>query len=104
MTGRLGTLTQRAVFSKWLEQWERPAHDWGDKTAWRLFNATTFALAGKVVERPDLTKQLHTIYLATVMDLYSRKIVGWAMADHLPADLPLAALRWPLQHSGLVPA
>ena len=33
------------------------------------------------------------LYLATVMDLYSRKIVGWAMADHLRADLPLAALR-----------
>jgi putative transposase len=29
--------------------------------------------------------------LATVMDLYSRKIVGWAMADHLRTDLPLAA-------------
>ncbi|MGY3530930.1 putative transposase [Bradyrhizobium embrapense] len=33
------------------------------------------------------------LYLATVIDLYSRKIVGWAMADHLRADLPLAALR-----------
>ena len=33
------------------------------------------------------------LYLATVMDLYSRRIVGWAMADHLRADLPLAALR-----------
>lgn len=33
------------------------------------------------------------LYLATVMDLYSRKIVGWAMADHLRAELPLAALR-----------
>ena len=44
------------------------------------------------------------LYLATVMDLYSRKIVGWAMADHLRAELPLAALRWPLRHSGLAPA
>ena len=33
------------------------------------------------------------LYLATVMDLYSRKIVGWATADHLRADLPLTALR-----------
>jgi putative transposase len=33
------------------------------------------------------------LYLATVLDLYSRKIVGWAMADHLRADLPLAALK-----------
>jgi putative transposase len=33
------------------------------------------------------------LYLATVMDLYSRKTVGWAMADHLRTDLPLAALK-----------
>jgi putative transposase len=33
------------------------------------------------------------LYLTTVLDLYSRRIVGWAMADHLRADLPLAALR-----------
>src|SRR6202048_2798391 len=33
------------------------------------------------------------LYLATVMDLYSRRIIGWAMADHLRAELPLAALR-----------
>jgi putative transposase len=32
------------------------------------------------------------LYLAAVMDLYSRKIVGWAMCDHLRAELPLAAL------------
>ena len=44
-----------------VEQWERPAHDWGDKTAWRFFNAATFALSGKVAEKPDLTKQLHTV-------------------------------------------
>ena len=33
------------------------------------------------------------LYLAAVMDLYSRRIVGWAMADHLRASLPSAALR-----------
>jgi putative transposase len=33
------------------------------------------------------------LYLAAVMDLYSRRIVGWAMADHLRAGLALAALR-----------
>lgn len=32
------------------------------------------------------------LYLAAVMDLYSRKIVGWAMDDHLRTELPLAAL------------
>lgn len=32
-------------------------------------------------------------YLAAVMDLYSRKIVGWAMAQSMPADLVCAALQ-----------
>ena len=32
------------------------------------------------------------LYLAAVMDLYSRRIVGWAMRDHLRAELPMTAL------------
>jgi transposase InsO family protein len=32
------------------------------------------------------------LYLALVLDLWSRKIVGWAMADHLRGDLVVAAL------------
>jgi putative transposase len=37
------------------------------------------------------------LYLAAVMDLYSRRIVGWAMRDHLRTELPLAALRMAIQ-------
>jgi putative transposase len=33
------------------------------------------------------------LYLADVMDLYSRRIVGWAIDDHLRTELQLAALR-----------
>lgn len=33
------------------------------------------------------------LYLAAVLDLYSRKIVGWAMAPNMSADLVCAALR-----------
>lgn len=33
------------------------------------------------------------LYLALVLDLWSRKIVGWAMADHLRAELVVSALR-----------
>ena len=32
------------------------------------------------------------LYLATVIDLYSRQIVGWSMADHMKADLVNDAL------------
>ena len=48
-----------------LKAYEDPPHDWGGRTAWRLFNATTFALAGKVAERPQLTKDLHDVIDAT---------------------------------------
>jgi transposase InsO family protein len=37
------------------------------------------------------------LYLATVMDLYSRRIVGWAMGDTLARSLPLAALQMALE-------
>lgn len=33
------------------------------------------------------------LYLALVLDLWSRKIVGWAMADHLRSELVVNALR-----------
>lgn len=33
------------------------------------------------------------LYLALVMDLWSRKIVGWAMADHLRSELAVRALQ-----------
>lgn len=42
-------------------QWQEPTHDWGEKTAWRLFNAATFALNGKVLEDPQATPKLHRI-------------------------------------------
>src|SRR5207244_327915 len=28
-----------------VHQWQHPAYDWGGKTLWRLFNATTYVLA-----------------------------------------------------------
>jgi transposase InsO family protein len=44
----------------------------------------------------DIT-YIHTwqgwLYLATVIDIASRRIVGWATADHLRTDLPDQALR-----------
>lgn len=33
------------------------------------------------------------LYLAAVMDLYSRKIIGWSMAPNMPAELVCSALQ-----------
>jgi len=40
------------------------------------------------------------LYLAGVMDLYSRKVVGWAMGESLATTLPLAALEMALGQRG----
>jgi putative transposase len=37
------------------------------------------------------------LYLAVVIDLYSRRIVGWSLADHMRSDLVLEALHQALQ-------
>jgi len=38
------------------------------------------------------------LYLSVLLDLYSRRVVGWAFAEHLQTALPQAALRMALQH------
>src|SRR5262249_60873782 len=37
------------------------------------------------------------LYLAVVLDLFTRKIVGWAMRDHMRAELTIAALAMAIQ-------
>lgn len=45
-----------------IQQWEKPSFDgFEQRNAWRLFNAATFALAGKVVEEASLTPRLHRV-------------------------------------------
>jgi len=43
------------------------------------------------------------VYLAVVLDAYSRKVVGWSLADHLKASLALAALEMALSTRDVVP-
>lgn len=40
------------------------------------------------------------LYLAAVLDLYSRKIVGWAMAPSMPAELVCMALQMAIAQRG----
>ncbi|MGP5698089.1 IS3-like element ISAar4 family transposase [Glutamicibacter arilaitensis] len=80
----------------------------------RPFRTTTEADAEAAASMPDLVKRdftanrpglkfvgdityIHTwqgfIYLATVIDCYSKKVVGWAIEDHMRAELVEKALR-----------
>jgi len=43
------------------------------------------------------------VYLAVVLDAFSRKVVGWAMEDHLRASLALAALEMALKRRDVIP-
>jgi len=43
------------------------------------------------------------LYLAVLLDCYSRRVVGWSMADHLRTELPLEALRMALARRGPAP-
>jgi transposase InsO family protein len=40
------------------------------------------------------------LYLATVIGLYSRRLAGWAIADHLRTDLVIDALHAAQQSRG----
>ena len=42
------------------------------------------------------------VYLAVVLDLFSRKVIGWALSEQIDAELALAALRMALEERGSV--
>lgn len=46
-----------------MKEWEEPSFEEfkGDRNAWRLFNAATFALTGRAVENSGSTRRLHRI-------------------------------------------
>jgi hypothetical protein len=45
-----------------VREWDTPTfEEFDEKNAWRLFNATTFALNGRIAENPAITAKLHQI-------------------------------------------
>lgn len=90
----------------------------------RPFRVTTEADAEATATMPDLVKRdftadrpgvkfvgdityIHTwqgfIYLATVIDCYSKKVVGWSIADHMRTELVADALRNAAQTTTIEP-
>jgi len=79
----------------------------------RRFRRTTIPAAAPAAQPPDLVRRQFTspgpnqlwvadityvrtwegwLYLAVVLDAYSRRVVGWALADHLRTELAASAL------------
>jgi len=46
-----------------VREWEHPTFEEfrGERSAWRLFNAATFALNGRIAENPGVTRKLHQV-------------------------------------------
>ena len=44
-----------------VDAYDHPPHDWGANTPWKLFNAATYALTGRVAENPATTRKLHDV-------------------------------------------
>jgi len=44
------------------------------------------------------------VYLAIILDAFSRRVVGWAMADHLQASLAIDALKMAIERRRPAPA
>lgn len=69
--------------------------------AWRLAPTTVNQLWVADITYVRLAEAF--VYLAVILDAYSRKVVGWAMADHLRASLALDALEMALQNRPTIP-
>ncbi len=72
----------------------------------RQFNATTKPNQVWLADLTYIATGEGWLYVAAVMDLHTRKIVGWSMRDHLRAELATSALMMATQRqqpgSGLV--
>jgi putative transposase len=60
-----------------------------------------------VADIPDIPTMQRILSLGVILDACSRRVVGWAMADHLRTELVEDALRMAVQHrrpaAGLIP-
>lgn len=43
------------------------------------------------------------VYLAVILDLFSRRVVGWALDDHMRSELVLKALEMAIGHRDIMP-
>lgn len=69
---RRGIVLKTKIEDVW-NAYENPPCDWGDETAWRLFNATTYTLRN-VTEDPSITARLHNVIDAQFEPVDTRQL------------------------------
>lgn len=68
-----------------------------------LLNRTFHSPAPNQVWMADITyvwTSAGFLYLSVVLDLFSRKVVGWGLAHHMPTELALGALKMAYERRG----
>ena len=77
------------------KKWRTTKRDESQRAAPDLVDRTFTAEVANQLWVADITHiptRTQAIYLATVMDVWSRKVVGWSMATEMPASLVVNAL------------
>jgi putative transposase len=67
------------------------------RTCWRAFFKPTLQIGCGFAISPSLATREGWLYLAVVLDLFARRVVGWSMQSSLERGLVLAALEQALQ-------
>jgi len=58
----------------------------------RQVNIFVFVICVQTIDTAYISTREGWLYLVSVMDLFSRQVVGWAMGEHHDADLATSAL------------
>jgi transposase InsO family protein len=99
-------MRERGVSGRFRKVWRHPAGVPSDVATENVLDRGFNVEAPNRVWASDIT-YVRTwegwLYLAVVIDLFSRRVVGWSMQSHMRTDLVLAALTMAVGQRGLEP-
>ena len=93
--GVIGVTRRKKWRTTTRDESQRPAPDLVN----RQFKATTLNQLW-VADITHVPTRKQPLYLATVLDVWSRKVVGWSMATRMPAELVVNALDMAVKRRG----
>lgn len=94
-SGRMQTevAAELGIIPTMLRRWQRRLQEGGTPPASPAAKPPVSTMTSPADQASEIARlRQGWLYLAAVLDLATRKIVGWAMRDHMHTELPLAAL------------